>query len=551
MFPRVNAYKTHEVANLKTYLEGAFTTTKAKLARIDIQLQNTMGAISRKLSELAVQIDVLNESFESFSSGRLDELTVEARANVIRLETAFEGFRMLFEEASLAILAKVNLIWKVVRSLEDNLNEQAALRIKLLVEIVNHRFASLSVILRIEFTKAKAAILEEIQAELKNVINLITSSKEEILANNNFDKMATLLEILGEGILEELTAVVELSKRSIEGEIKTRASSFEKVLTTAGEKIDKKLSLIKNEIIAAALLNFDLIETSIGGAIMVLTTEIGAVASLYYLRLLSNFSFQLRGVKTAITALTIKVKLGLDSIYTLLGLIKIRLIEIDESIKALPDSLKQAVKEGIEEATPFLSSALADKVVGESYYRWASTATFFPTLVLVFKQTGDQLYSSRSQIKLRLNTENKLITEAFVEELKAKLEGLRGLGWTNGSLRGNYVSANKSFKTTVFGSDKSTIKNVLSQLCPLCGEPFDQKNLSFTEDRNRENLTKRNEPLSGVGPLEVLPRASYRVELFRASLLVNGLERPITLLEKKNEKPPTSLVPFADEQGKT
>lgn len=130
---------------------------------------------------------------------------MEVRENAIRLEAAIGGFRTQFEEAALAILTKVDLR-EVVRSLRDDLNEQAALRSGLLVEIINNQFASLRVSLMTEFAKAKAAILEEIQAKLSHVIHLITSSKEEMIANNNFN-ITDVVRQLKKVIMEQLKAL--------------------------------------------------------------------------------------------------------------------------------------------------------------------------------------------------------------------------------------------------------------------------------------------------------------------------------------------------------
>lgn len=54
------------------------------------------------------------------------------------------------------------------------------------------------------------------------------------------------------------------------------------------------------------------------------------------------------------------------------------------------------------------------QVVGESYYKWDSTSTYYPTLTF--------LYPRRSQIKLRLKQRNEEITPLAITKLKENCE---------------------------------------------------------------------------------------------------------------------------------
>ena len=63
-------------------------------------------------------------------------------------------------------------------------------------------------------------------------------------------------------------------------------------------------------------------------------------------------------------------------------------------------------------------------------------------------------------------------------------------------------------------------------------EPFEVRNLSITEQRNRVNITKRSIPLSTVGLNKLNYQEDFNVELYKAVLLVNGLESPIILAQR-------------------
>ena len=51
------------------------------------------------------------------------------------------------------------------------------------------------------------------------------------------------------------------------------------------------------------------------------------------------------------------------------------------------------------------------QIVGESYYKWDSISTYYPTVTFLFKEEGGLQYPRRSQIKVRLAKTNSEISE--------------------------------------------------------------------------------------------------------------------------------------------
>jgi hypothetical protein len=58
--------------------------------------------------------------------------------------------------------------------------------------------------------------------------------------------------------------------------------------------------------------------------------------------------------------------------------------------------------------------------VGESYFRFDSVSTYFPTVTFLFKETGTTPYAKRSQLKLKLKKRNEELTDQDVKSLKVK-----------------------------------------------------------------------------------------------------------------------------------
>lgn len=176
-----------------------------------------------------------------------------------------------------------------------------------------------------------------------------------------------------------------------------------------------------------------------------------------------------------------------------------------------------------------IAEAVSLEVVGESYYRWDSVTSYYPTITFLFRETQSSQYPKRSQIKIRYNKSNTEITDLDVKELRDKCKRLGGQYYIYGQKRFNYVSKDKRFKTTVFGQEFTEIKSLFTNLLSLIDEPFEDRDLSITLNRNRASVTKRKESLDGIGLNNVNYQISFPVRLHKIVLFVNNLKSPVIL----------------------
>ena len=117
----------------------------------------------------------------------------------------------------------------------------------------------------------------------------------------------------------------------------------------------------------------------------------------------------------------------------------------------------------------------------------------------------------------------------MLNQLRQNAEALQGLRYNHGIVRGNYVSSDKRFKTTVFGEDQGGIVPLFERILPVINEPFQQNNLSFTMGPRRVSITRRNVPLADIPAQYDDYNMVFIAELYRVVLLINGLEKPIVL----------------------
>lgn len=216
--------------------------------------------------------------------------------------------------------------------------------------------------------------------------------------------------------------------------------------------------------------------------------------------------------------------------------------QILTEVKLLPRRFEDLLKGQIKEFKTYLDEWKKDlikevaqevslQIVGESYYKWDSVTTYFPTITFLFKEVDVSQYPRKSQIKLRLSKRNEDLTKLDIDNLKKSCEAIMNSTYCYGTQRFNYVSPDKRFKTTVFGKNTSQIKILLSSLCKVINEPFDDRNLSITSSRTRVNQTKRLLPLDNTDLNTISYHTSFNVKFRKAVLLVNGLKSPIVLAE--------------------
>lgn len=193
-------------------------------------------------------------------------------------------------------------------------------------------------------------------------------------------------------------------------------------------------------------------------------------------------------------------------------------------------ALIKLFNEKIDTLPSVIAEEVASSIVGQSYYNYDRSFTYFPTIVLIFREKGALQYPRRSQVKARLKADNKSVTDDFIRRLRDACAEKRGFEYTYGRVRGNFVSSDKRWKTTVFTSSKDEGTKLLSTICDLVGEPFLMRNVSWTEGRERENPFRREETLDSIDPSPPFENQEPQMCLHRVVMLVNGLPRPIILL---------------------
>lgn len=207
----------------------------------------------------------------------------------------------------------------------------------------------------------------------------------------------------------------------------------------------------------------------------------------------------------------------------------------DQVIKSFEEFQKYTDKEfeDLPEKTGLETSSL---VVGQAYSRWDSITSYFPCLVLNFKDFSQTAKKRYSQVKLRLKTLSSDLTEKDILELRYKASLLKGLSYQNGPSRGYYISEDKRFKTTVYANSRGEQINLLQKIFPLIDEPFDSNLLSTTNlIAKRMDPRKRNKSLDTIPANAMDYNSDFGLRLLKVTLLVNGLAKPVEIFYDKAE----------------
>lgn len=215
--------------------------------------------------------------------------------------------------------------------------------------------------------------------------------------------------------------------------------------------------------------------------------------------------------------------------------------DIASKIKSDLDQINKTLKEIKEEQENChkelprrVGEIVSDYVIGESYYRWDSTSTYFCTLIFKFKETNVETYAKVSQLKVRLKQKNEEITDSDIKDLRARAPGLEGLEYTYGRTRAYYVSPDKRFKTSLFSNSREDANFIYQKALSYINDSFDSKNVSYTEKIERQNNTSRKTPLDGIPVNETNYKQPIHQKLFKIVLIVNGISKPITIYQFKH-----------------
>lgn len=170
-------------------------------------------------------------------------------------------------------------------------------------------------------------------------------------------------------------------------------------------------------------------------------------------------------------------------------------------------------------------------MVGESYCRWDSLSTYFPTLSFLFREINVEQGPRRTQIKVRLKEKNEEVGEALIRRLQNSCASLSNHTSTYGTVRANYVNHDKRFKTTVCCEDYANAERVLQPIYEVIGDSYEREYLSLTTARNYSNSAKRTTPLASLLVNTVNYQTMIVVKLYKVVLLINGISSPIVLFK--------------------
>lgn len=188
-------------------------------------------------------------------------------------------------------------------------------------------------------------------------------------------------------------------------------------------------------------------------------------------------------------------------------------------------------KMSLQELSKTISNEVTNKIVGESYSKWNSVTSFYPTIVFIMKELTKIETPRRAQIKLRYNKEVDNITDKDIADLRQKVLNMSDLKYNYGTLRVNFVSKDKISKTTIYVSEKQDLIYLLTNICKVADISWDEKDLTFTYGHRRSKITSRKIPLDDIFPNEVNYNQTFPLKLYKVVLLINGLEKPILIYQ--------------------
>ena len=409
-----------------------------------------------------------------------------------------------------------------------------------------------------------------ISTELESCCADIKSKLDNLLSavQRGFRRLRALLiakvadiQTQASGNFEVLTETALDTRAIVLNQLNERLNTIEEIInqtnTFIQDKINQRADALEERLAAvlSSLLNF--IAEKAGEVVDQTKTLLNSLE--IYIR--DSFQALLFNIESALTAQTASLISSLEAFYNVevfpvlsaIGAGVTELVgsttyisdivtQLSRELKLLPSKFDELLEKHLKEFKNYLDDWKKDlikevaaevslQVVGESYYKWDSVTTYFPTITFLFKETGVSQYARKSQIKLRLLKRNEELTQADIDKLRINCNTILNSTYSYGSQRYNYVSSDKRFKTTVFGENSTEIKGLLSSLCKVINEPFEERNLSITLSRTRVNPNRRSSVLEGIELNTISYQGNFKVKFRKAVLLVNGLKSPIVLAE--------------------
>ena len=87
----------------------------------------------------------------------------------------------------------------------------------------------------------------------------------------------------------------------------------------------------------------------------------------------------------------------------------------------------------------------------------------------------------------------------------------------------------RGLRERCFALNAFQAEKVLTEVCNIIDDPFEERNLSVTYDRKTVALGKRKRPLAGTELNALNTTRSTYVRLYKVALLVNKLAKPIVI----------------------
>lgn len=163
----------------------------------------------------------------------------------------------------------------------------------------------------------------------------------------------------------------------------------------------------------------------------------------------------------------------------------------------------------------FIADEVCYRIVGESSYRWDSVTSYYPTLCFKFKEITYQRPARVSQIRLKYYKTSQDMTDEDVSSLKSRVESIVGFTYNYGELRVNFVSKDKRVKSTLFVETKDDARNLLNSLCRYVETDWSEDDLTYTQGKKRDSITKRKIPLDNVNTHGNVYNEAFQLKLFR------------------------------------
>ena len=396
-------------------------------------------------------------------------------------------------------------------------------KLDILSDLIKTQFRRLRDLLISNFSSLEA----EGQETFEKLTSTILDNRQVVLLqfNRRFDTVETLINQINTFIQNKVTERSLWLENLLEG----FSISVKRLILESVTKILESVEVAKTDLKTYLADSFEALLFNITSELSTQTGALVAAGKLFY----NSTILPLLGtIATGVGEITLSTTYISTTVSQILVAVKSLPKSIEDLLTKQLDDLKDFLDEWKKDLIQEIAQEVSLQIVGESYYKWNSVSTYFPTLTFLFKEQKVSQKPRRSQIKLRLPKKNEELTSEDIKSLKSKCVTILNKTYRYGTQRYNYVSSDKRFKTTVFGQNSAEIKDLFKSIFEIIGEPFEVENLSITDQINRVNKTKRSVPLSTIEPNKINYQEDFKVEFYKAVLLVNGLESPIILAQR-------------------